>query len=173
LEGGFLSKNYDKELYFCLFCETLKEAKVETFLKRLGLNVISALVERKTFKNGKWAKELRAIIPGYVFFENNCEPDWDIICKNFYVYFPLHYPDKSKYLKGKDLDFINWLKRHNGLIKISKAIEIGTKVKILEGPLKELEGQIIKINKRQKCVCVNIEGEGIKNTIWLSYEIIS
>jgi transcription antitermination factor NusG len=75
-------------------------------------------------------------------------------------------------LRGNDLDFIKWLNGHNGVIEISKAVEIGTKIKILEGPLKELEGNIVKINKRQKCVCVKIEGEGIKNTIWLSYEFV-
>ena len=51
-------------------------------------------------------------------------------------------------------------------------MEIGNKIKIMEGPLKEWEGQIVKINKRQKCACVKIDGDGLKNTIWLSYEII-
>ena len=162
----------EQPFFFCIFCESSKEFIVETFLKNIGINVISALVERKVFKNGKWIKELRPIIPGYVFFENNCEPDWEKICNNKYVYYPLQYLDKSKNLKENDLYFIQWLKKNNGKIKISKVKNIGNKIQIIEGPLKELEGKILKINKKQKCVCIELDGEGIKNTIWLSYEII-
>ena len=70
------------------------------------------------------------------------------------------------------MKFIQWLIRHNDGIKISKVIQIGTKIKIIDGPLKEYEGNIIKVNKRQKCVAVRINTEGIINTIWLSYEYI-
>ena len=107
-----MTQNY----YFCIFCESSKEGMVETFLKGLGLNVISALVERNIFKHGKWIKELRSIIPGYVFFENICEPDWNKISENKYIYYPLHYSDKSRYLRNNDLIFIKWLKRQNGSI---------------------------------------------------------
>jgi len=141
-------------------------------LEKNGINVISALVERKIYKNGKWIKELRSIISGYVFFENNCEPDWEIICNNKYIYYPLQYMDKSKNLRENDLNFIKWLNKNNGKIEISKVKSIGNKIQIIEGPLKELEGKIVKINKKQKCVCVGIEGEGIRNTIWLSYEMV-
>lgn len=51
-------------------------------------------------------------------------------------------------------------------------MEIGKKIKIMEGPLKELEGKIVKINKKQKCAGIKIDGEKINNIIWLSYEII-
>jgi transcriptional antiterminator NusG len=172
LGGVSLSKILSQKFIFCIFCESSKESIVEAFLKGLGFDVISALVERNIYKNGKLVKELRSVIPGYVFFESYCEPDWDKICENKYIYYPLHYSDKSKYLRKNDFHFIEWLKRHDGTIKISKVMEIGNKIKIMEGPLKELEGNIVKINKRQKCICVRIEGEEIKNKIWLSYEII-
>jgi transcriptional antiterminator NusG len=162
----------DQNFVFCLFCETSYEGRVETFLRNNGFNVISALVERNIYKNGKLVKEKRSIIPGYVFFEDNKEPDWDKICEFKHIHYPLHYMDKSKSLKKNDLDFVNWLKRNNGLVKISKVMDIGKKIKIIEGPLKELEGNIVKINKKQKCIGVKIDGDGINNIIWLSYEHI-
>ena len=66
-------------LVYCIFCETSYESKVETFLQNIGYNVITALVERNIVRNRKTVKELRSIIPGYVFFESNCEPDWNEI----------------------------------------------------------------------------------------------
>ena len=158
---------------YCIFCETSRENKVETFLKGLGYNVITALVERNIVKNGKLVKEFRSIIPGYVFFENSIEPDWNEIYKFKYIHYPLQYMNKQKSLKDNDLDFVKWLKGFNGIIKTSKAVEIGKKIKIVEGPLMGLEGKIVKINKKQKCIGLRIEGEGINNIVWLSYELVN
>jgi len=145
---------------------------VETFLQNIGYNVITALVERNIVRNRKTVKELRSIIPGYVFFENNCEPDWNEICKYKHIYYPLQYNDNQKKLKDNDLYFVNWLKGCNGKINISKAMEIGNKIKFINGPLLELEKNIVKINKRQKCAGIKLEGEKINNLIWLSYELM-
>ena len=159
------------QFVYCLFCETSYENKAEIFLKGLGYSTISALVERKTVKNGKHIREYRSIIPGYVFFENNAEPDWTEICKYKHIYYPLQYLNGQKHLKDNDLHFINWLKGNNGEIAISKAKAIGTKIQFLDGALLELEDNIVKINKKQKCAGIKIEGDGIKNIIWLSYEL--
>ena len=157
---------------FCIFCETSYENEVGAFLQNLGYNVISALVERKIFKCGKFIKEYRSIIPGYVFFENNCEPDWNEICKFKYVYYPLQYANNQKMLNNNDLQFVKWLKGYNGKIKISNAVKAGNRLKFIDGPLSELEGLIVKLNKKQKCAGIKIEGEGIKSIIWLSYELV-
>ena len=169
--GTFVQNYMDEEFVFCIFCEYLQESKVEKYLKKIGLKVISTLVERNIIKNGKLVKELRSIIPGYVFFENNKEPDWNEICKLKYIFYPLHYTDNEKRLRDKDLQFVKWLKENNGIIKISNVMEIGKKLKIMDGPLKELEGKTVKINKRQKCVGIKLDGDVIKNIIWLSYEV--
>ena len=161
----------DKSFFYCIFCETSHELEAETLLNKLGYTVISVFVERKIYKKGKFVKELRPIIPGYVFIETEKEPDWKEICNLKYVYKPLRYSGNVKKLRNNDFEFVKWLKGHNGRIKTSKAVEIGTKIKILEGPLKKLEGKIVKINNGQKCAGVKIDGEGIKNIIWLSYEL--
>jgi transcriptional antiterminator NusG len=167
-EGLFLSK-----YVYCIYCESSQENKVELYLKQMGYNVISALSERKIIVNGKIKNILRSIIPGYVFFENDIEINghiWRDICKMQYMYYPLKYSDNKKHLRGKDLNFINWLKGNDGIIKISKVIEIGNKIKVIEGPLKDYEGKIVKINKRQKCAGIKLDGEGIEKIIWLSFE---
>ena len=169
--GDFCQKIMNDNFVFCIFCETSQENKVETLLRKLGYKVISALVERNAVKNGKLVKELRSVIPGYVFFENNTEPDWIEICKSKYIYYPLHYPDNQKKLKDNDLNFIKWLNGNNGKINISKAMKIGNKIRFIDGPLMELEKYIVKINKGQKCAGIKLQGEKINNIIWLSYEL--
>jgi transcription antitermination factor NusG len=157
-------------LVYCVFCKASQESRAEAFLKSLGYEVISALVERNVIKNGKAARELRPLIQGYVFFENDREPDWDKICGSRYIYYPLRYADNERSLKGRDLSFVKWLKGNGGVIKVLKVKETGTKIKIIGGPVAGMGGEIVRVNRRQKCVGVKIEGEGIRIIIWLSYE---
>jgi transcriptional antiterminator NusG len=173
MKEKFAQKIMCEKFVFCICCKESKENDVELFLKQMGYNVISALAERTIIVNGKIENVLRSVIPGYVFFESENLLDiftWKEICGMEYIFFPLKYADNEKGLRGNDLVFVNWLKRNNGLLKISKVIEIGKKIKVLEGPLKDYEGKIIKIRRRQKCVAIKLEGEGIENIVWLSYE---
>jgi transcriptional antiterminator NusG len=161
---------------FCLFCETSQENKVELYLKKLGFNVISTFAERNIIVDGKIKNIFRSVMPGYVFFEYGGlldGLDWKEICKMPCIYYPLKYGDNENVLRGKDLEFVNWLRKNNGIIKISKVIVVGNKIQVLEGPLKDYEGMIIKVNKRQKCAAIKLDGEGIEKVIWLSYEYIS
>ena len=161
---------------FCVFCETSQENKVELYLKKMGFDVISTFAERNIIIDGKIKNILRSVMPGYVFFEYDGLLDglvWKEICKIPSIYYPLKYGDNETKLRGKDLEFVNWLQKNNGIIKISKVIEIGNKIQVIEGPLKDYEGKIIKINKRQKCAAIKLDGEGIEKVIWLSYEYIN
>jgi transcriptional antiterminator NusG len=157
---------------YCLFCATGKESVVETLLEKLGFHVISAAAERFICKKKKRIKVRRRIIPGYVFFASEETPDWGKIIGAKYVFYPLEYGDGTRALHGEDLNFIHWLLNRRCVIPISAAIKEGTKIRILEGPLKEYEGKILKINTRQRCAEIKINGEQIVNTIWLSFDIV-
>jgi transcription antitermination factor NusG len=161
-----------EEHIYCIFCETGKETKVQDRLRELGFTVILPVVERMVFKRKKQTRELRPLLPGYVFLHHDCEPDWKKVNRLDYVYCALGYSDNSKVLRNKDLDFVHWVMRRNHIVEISKAVQVGTKVKIVSGPLKEWEGNIIRLNSRSKCAEVKIDTEGIAHKIWLSYELI-
>jgi transcriptional antiterminator NusG len=128
------------------------------------------MIERNVVKNGKAVKTIRPIFPGYVFFEYASEPLWRLLQKEKYICYPLEYADHTKELRNGDLEFVIWLKNNKGIVKVSKAVEEGKWIKIIDGPLKEYEGKIKKINKNRKCMEVEMGTEKITNRIWLSYE---
>ncbi|GAB6391893.1 MAG: transcription antitermination protein NusG [Treponematales bacterium] len=157
---------------YCLFCETGREAKVEDFLNEAGYRVITSLAMQGVIRRGKLVREPRALLPGYVFFENDREPDEKTLKANKYVYRLLRYDDGAAHLRGKDLDFIRLLFARNGVFGVSKAIQVGSRIKILDGPLKDYEGDIVRLNRRRQNAEVRIESEGFIHTVWLSYEVI-
>jgi len=160
------------EQVYRIFCETGRELKAQELLRGLGYGVIPSVAERMIFKHKKPVKELRPLLSGYVLFRYEGEPDWKELDWQEYMYYALGYSNNSKALKNKDLEFAHWLMQRGGVAEISKAIQVGTKIKIIDGPLKDYEGNIVKINSRSKCAEVKIDDEGVIHTIWLSYEIM-
>lgn len=157
---------------YCLFCRTGAEKEVETKLQSLGFTTISSVVERIVVKDGKTTRVLRPLLPSYVFLESSQEPNWKEICEDKTILYPLRYSDDTTRLRGKDLDFIHWLQGKKEPLKISSAIQKGTYIKIIDGPLKEIKGRIRKFNKARRCAEVEIETDGFFNKVWLSYELI-
>jgi transcriptional antiterminator NusG len=160
---------------YCLWCETGCENRVGAGLERLGCRVIPAKSEELVVHRGISKKVWRQLLPGYVLFESS-EPlnplAWKRIYEDEHIYKALDYADGTRELMGNDLRFALMLKRRNGRLAVSKAVRTGTKIKIIDGPLKELEGKIIKVNKRRNCAEIEINASGIINRMWLGFEMI-
>ena len=53
------------------------------------------------------------------------------------------------------------------------AVEEGKQIKILSGPLKNLEGQIKKVNLHKRTAAVEVEFMGSKTVIYLGIEMVT
>jgi transcriptional antiterminator NusG len=115
---------------------------------------------------------MKPLLPGYVLFSSEISPDWDEIIWLPAVLRPLQYADNARALRGRDLDFVTNLIRNNGVYKTSKVIPDGSKIKIIDGPLKNFEGDIIKVNRRKGRALIRIPGDSILNNIWLGFEML-
>jgi transcriptional antiterminator NusG len=160
---------------YCLWCETGCENRVGAGLEKLGCRVIPAKSEELVVHRGISKKVWRQLLPGYVLFESG-EPlsplTWKRIFGDEHIYKALNYTDGTRELRGNDLHFVRMLAKRYGRLPISKAIAEGTKIKIVEGPLKELEGRIIKVNKRRRCAEIEIDTGGMINKIWLGFQFV-
>ena len=121
----------------------------------------------------KQERTRQRLLPGYVFFEQAEEPDWTGIIRYSSVLKILHYQDETPELRGADLEFVRWLKAHEGIIDVSEVVKVGTKIAFVSGPLVGMEGQVLKVNKGRRLVQVNIgDGSGLFHAIWCSIEYI-
>lgn len=85
-------------------------------------------------------------MPGYVFFDADTEPTWDRILKDSAVLKLLSYGDGEYALRGTDLEFMDWIKKNNGIIEMSSAVKVGSMIEFVSGPA---EGYERKNNKNQ------------------------
>lgn len=78
---------------------------------------------------------------GLCFFDADTEPMWNRILKDSAVLKLLSYGDGEYALRGTDLEFIDWIKKNNGIIEMSSAVKVGSMIEFVAGPLKDMNGK--------------------------------
>ncbi len=159
--------------WYCLFCKGGQEQNVIRMLEERGAQPLAPLAEHVHAKGKTVEQVRRRLLPGYVFFEQEDAPDWAGIVRHSAVLKVLHYEDEAPELRGADLDFVRWLKLHEGLIDVSQVVKVGTKIAFVGGPLVGMEGQVLKVNKGRRQVQIAVGGaEGLFRSIWCAIEYV-
>lgn len=159
---------------YCFFCDTGFEDSFDGAFRQLDIKKIEASVHRVVRRQGKEVTVKRAMLPGYVLFEAD-EITFERLsalqrCTHFRRF--ISYPDGDFALRGKDLDFIRWLKRQNGMLDVSRVCRVGTRIRVIDGPLKTYEGSIVEVNRKRSCVAIQIGGGSMLGKIWCSVEYV-
>ena len=158
---------------YCLFCKSGQEGPVIGLLNRSGYRAFSPFAIRNKPDAGGLHRTKARLLPGYVFFDADEEPDWDRIRRCSGVLKVLRYADGDCRLKKDDLAFVQWLKRCEGLIDISQVVKVGTKIAFVGGPLVGMEAKVLKVNKSRRLVQIALgDGDAIFRNIWCSIEYI-
>lgn len=171
-EVCILDSNQSVSMY-CLHCISGKESQLKNKLNGMGYSAFVPIEIKRTY-GSKPATHEKTLLPGYVFFEfaGGGKPDWRQIKETSYVIKILEYSDGNRALRDDDLGFIEWMKRINFKLDISNVIQIGTKIKVIDGPLKDYEGQIAAVKKQRKYVAIKINLIEQASLIWCPIEYI-
>lgn len=158
---------------YCLFCKSGQEGMIIELLKRSGYSAFSPLSVRNKPDAGGLRRTKARLLPGYVFFDADEAPDWEIIRRYSGVLKILRYEDGNCALRGEDLAFVDWLRRYEGMVDVSQVIKVGTKIAFVGGPLVGMEAKVLKVNKSRKSVQIALGGEdAIFRNIWCSIEYV-
>ena len=159
--------------WYCLFCKGGQEQNVMRMLEERGAKPLAPLAVHVRAGAKAQERTRQRLLPGYVFFEQAEEPDWTGIIRYSAVLKILHYQDETPELRGSDLDFVRWLRAHEGLIDVSEVVKVGTKIAFVSGPLLGMEGQVLKVNRGRRQVQVAVGGDGnLFHTIWCAIEYV-
>lgn len=165
------------EAWYVLFVNTNQEEKVKKILEKEMEDKYKFIVptrELRERKNGKWNNVKRKLFPGYIFIKANM---------NIEVYYKLKkVPGIIKLLKNEDevltvaekeLKVLKILIDNNdNNIGISKLYKEKDDIRIIEGPLSGLKGQIVKIDSRKSRAKVNISFMNEERIVELGIELV-
>ena len=155
---------------YCVFCKAGYEEKVAKAINaQNGLTAFPVMQEKHKSKNGVKSVVRQVMLPGYVFVYTNSPIPTKHVFSNTKVIYLLKYSDESYQLYGEDLAYAKWILKYNGLIACSTAVRLGSQVKIVEGPLKDYEGTIQEISKKNRNAKIVITIADRIFNIWLPF----
>ena len=167
----FLDNNFNS---YVLFTLSGKEEELAQELNNKYEDIYCLVLKRmvhRSIHGIKW-DEQQVLIKGYVFVYMKTNDDIRSIRSDNNPYKILKKELEYGKLFGRDYEYSKWVLEQNGLIGISKAVKINEKVKIVEGPLEQLEGYIVEYDKRNRNCCVEVNFMGQIVRTWLPFEYL-
>ena len=166
--------NEIKKAYGCLFCITGKENVVANCIQIYNKNVLATAACQTMRHTSQGVTRLQndVILKGYVFFETSADANIDDLLPPYDILSVLSYSDGDWRLFGDDLEYAKWIFKYNGVLPLSKAYKVGDRIYIIDGPLKDMESNITRIDKRNRSGQVTINFAGREQKVWLGFDIV-
>ena len=159
--------------YGCMFCKSGQEIRLAAASEKCwqGMRARAVCALKRRSRNGVRSLENEVMLPGYIFYEadDGCRPKPPLPEGIFRILTTL---DGDCRLLGRDEWFAGWVLKNDGEIGISHAHRVGDRIQIRQGPLKDLEGSILRIDRRNKNGQVRLEIEGREIKVWLPFELV-
>ena len=171
----------------CFFCKSGKEADVIRHFNMTFPNGRAIVPTRTKIRRNHDAaiEEQVPLLPGYVFFEitedgasafeinDSASQSLSEFSRIDSVLKLLRYSDGTWRLFGSDDLFADMLFKTQGNIGLSQAyFDKGDRIRILDGFLKDYEGNITSVNRKNKTVVVTVNLQGKKVIMRLGYELV-
>lgn len=159
--------------YGCLFCITGKEQSVVDHIQASCPDVRAITMRKTKYRTCKKVKhtEEAIVLPSHVFFQAPSYIDPALVFPRENVIRTLSMNGNWR-LSGADERFVRWLFRYEGLLSLSQAYREGDRIRIVSGPLKDMEGRIRRIDKRGLSGQVILSFNGRDILIWLEFELV-
>ena len=113
----------------------------------------------------------QVLLPGYIFFfMESGEPDVAKLRRlNGFIRL-LSYEDEEFELKGKDKAFAEMLLSRNGVLGKTPVYREGDRLVINKGLFKGIETEILRVNRRNHRMLIEIPFTDTKVQTWVEYE---
>jgi transcription antitermination factor NusG len=160
---------------YCVFCKTGSEKDVAQQVNIIDnrSEAIAPVCTLQEKRKGKWEHREQILLPGYVFLYTEEEIQVELRTKVSDLYKVLAYGTGFRELYGMDYEYSMWIYRYQGSITTSKVLTEGSNVKVIDGPLLDGFGTIVRLDKHKRRVWVDFEFDGQKRLVALSAECVS
>lgn len=159
---------------YCLFCMTNSEITLAHELNRLNEDCLAFPLLRMKRAGGSGAQKLvqDVLLKGYVFIFVPAGKDVAELHRGETAFRILERKEGGGLLTGEDREYAEWALSQKGILDVSEAVQINDRVKIISGPLFELNGRITGFSKRKRNYRVQFEMMGSSIDTWLPYELV-
>ena len=159
---------------YCLFCETGKcDYVARAAMQAFPCRAISPKQIQHTWSKGASEDRVHDLLPGYVFlyFEDESVYPWELR-KVDRIIRCLRNTSYDYQLQGPDEEFARMLYRKDGVIGRTEVTETDGRFEIADETFRSLQAQILKVDRRNKRMKIEILFANNRVQTWVEYEII-
>lgn len=155
----------------CVFCLTGREQCVIRQIQQLDDHTaLCPVVERHEFIRKREEAHFQVLFPGYVFIYTLGKLRRQEILRIPSVIRFLENGSEGPALRGEDARFASYLFEHGGIIGKSHAVREGDRIRVVEGPMKDLNGTITQVNKQRRRATVEFVFDGIPRSVTMAFD---
>ena len=161
-------------LTYCLFCETAKCGFVTQAVEQLfGCHAISPKMVQHTWSGGHTVDRVHDMLPGYVFLYAEDKP-LDILSVRAIhgVIRCLSAEGFGYVLQGDDERMAMMLLKKGGIIGKTPVYQEGEMIRLAHGAFENVEAHILKVDRRNKRMHIEMMFDRQPVKTWLEYEIV-
>ena len=160
---------------YCLFCETGKcDFVANAVAQAYSCRACSPKQIQHTWDKTQFVNREHDLLPGYVFVyseEPILQPQ-DFRRKLDRIIRCLRDTSREYQLHGADEQFAMMLYRKNGVLGRTEVTETDGRLEITDESFRDIQAEILKVDRRNKRMKIEIPIAGNKVQTWVEYEII-
>lgn len=159
---------------YCLFCATDHEIKLTRELNYLNAECLALpflRMKREGSRSNSFLVQ-KILLSGYVFIFCPTGYGLNLLRRGETPFRILDRKENGGLLVEDDRKYADWVLKQGGILDLSKAIQVGDRVKIISGPLLDLQGYITGYSKKSRNFRVQFEMMGVAVNTWLPFELV-
>lgn len=158
--------------YGCINVKVGDEHKVANMIHSIFPEVETCVVKQVKHRSRQGIKTYiyDIMLPGYILFYTKEDAPVSQFMRITSVQHIVIYDDSKWHLRGDDLFYAKWVFDNKGTIGISDVFIENDEIVINEGPLKDMKGRIIRIDKRNRNALVSLGFRQQSFNVWLAFE---
>lgn len=159
---------------YCLFCDTVKcQSIARAIMQTIPCRAFSPKQVQHTWSKGEMVDIVHDLLPGYVFVYLEDQPlDISALRSVQGIIRCLSSMDRQYELTGADEQFALMLLQKDGVIGKTKVYEEGQMIRICQGAFEGVETKILKVNRRNMRMQIEIPFAGRPVRTWVEYEVV-
>ena len=126
------------DLWYVIQTKPKKEEEATSYLLAKGVEIFGPLMETFTSRNGKLAKELKPLFPGYIFGKFDLEQNYPLVRWGRGVKCVLGFGGYPTSISEEVVEIIKERTDTQGIVRVKQNFKANDVIRIKTGPLKDL-----------------------------------
>ena len=156
----------------CLFCRVGCEQRIVSDLIEQDSDIEAVAPIKLQYRGREQKIERMILFPGYVFVRARSDCNLFRKIRHQYVYRILCDSEHDWRLHGSDETMVRRLFEIGGVVDRSGAYYENDRLRIVNGFLKDYEGDIVRVDRRMRTAQIRVRLLERETKLWLGYELL-